>query len=63
MKEFSELVQAIFVLIVGVFLFSALGMASLANQIGSLGILIMIVAVIVIIARIVMKFLDDFGFV
>ena len=46
-------------LIIGVVLFGALGMTTLANQIGSLSGLIIIVAVIVIIAKIVLKIIDS----
>ena len=58
MKEIGELFQAIVVLIIGIVLFSILGMAILTNQIGSLGFIIIIVAVVVIIFKIILKIFD-----
>ena len=42
MKEIENIFQAIIILIVGVVLFTAIGMADFASQIGSLSILIII---------------------
>ncbi len=59
MKEIQDLFQAIVILIVGVILFSALGAATLANQFGALGILLIVIAVIVIIAKIIFNFMEE----
>ena len=60
MKEIENIFQAIIILIVGIVLFTAIGMADFASQIGSLAILIIIVAVIVIIAKFVRDILNKF---
>ena len=60
MKEIENTFQAIIILIVGIVLFTAIGMADFASQIGSLAILIIIVAVIVIIAKFVRDILNKF---
>ncbi len=60
MKEIENIFQAIIILIVGVVLFTAIGMADFASQIGSLSILIIIVAVVVIIIKFIADFLNKF---
>jgi uncharacterized membrane protein len=59
MKELDQIIQAVFVLMIGIILLGALGMSDFASQIGSLSMLLIVVSVIVIIVKLVIKFIDN----